>query len=120
MHQVLMRNVAIGEHHHVDGVVLNEALEIFLLEYRNPLRIQASRKHGRVAPSGDVWDLGGSESNNLVVEVLTEKNVEIVEVSARSSENENGFHDGPQRAGSYSASSRFCGDFRCAGNHARV
>ena len=100
--------------------ILDEALEIFLLEYRNPLRIQASRKHGRVAPSGDVWDLGGSESNNLVVEVLAKENIEIVEVSARSSKNKNGFHDGPHRAGSYSASSRFCGDFCCAGNHAQV
>src|SRR5579864_4588488 len=98
MHQVLMRNVAIGEHHHVDRVVLDQALEIFLLENRNPIRIQASSKDGWVTPSGDVWDLGGSESNHLVVEVLAKENIEIVEVSARSSKNKNGFHDGPHRA----------------------
>jgi len=93
-----MRNVGIGEHHHVDRVVLDQALEILPLENRNPIRIQASSKDGRVTPSADVWDLGGSESNNLVVEVLAEENIEIVEVSARSSKSKNGFHDGPHRA----------------------
>src|ERR1700758_1005464 len=98
MHQVLMRNVAIGEHHHVDRVVLDQTLEIFLLENRNPVGIQASSKGDRVAPSGDVWDLGSSESNNRVVEVLAKERNELVEVAACSPKNKNGFHDGPLRA----------------------
>jgi hypothetical protein len=119
MHQVLMRNVAIGEHNNVDGEVFDQAFEIFLVEYRNPLRIQASREDSRVAPSRDVRDLSSGKSNHLVIEVLPKENIKIVEVSARSSENENRFHDRPHRAELLCIFS-FRKNSCSAGNHGRV
>ena len=93
--------------------------EILLLKDRDAVRVQASSKHGRITAPGNIRNLRGSKSNHLVVEVLTKNDIEIVEVSARSSENENGFH-GDLTALVLLCIFRFPADFCCAGNHGRV
>jgi hypothetical protein len=45
------------------------------------------------APPGNVGNLRGREGDHPVVEVMAEEDVEIMEVSARSAEQKDGFHD---------------------------
>ncbi len=42
MHQILMRDVAIGKNDNIDAVLGNELLEVFLIEDRNAVGIQAT------------------------------------------------------------------------------
>ena len=46
VHQVLVRDVAVGEDHDVDPVVRDQLLHVLLFEDGNAFGIEASREHG--------------------------------------------------------------------------
>jgi hypothetical protein len=93
MHQILVRDVAVGKHSDVDRELGNELLQILLFKNRYAIGIQAPRERRRINPARNVGNLCGCERSYPVVKVVAEENVEVVEVSARSAKQKDGFHE---------------------------
>ena len=83
VHHILVRNIAVGKHHLLDLVLLDQALQVALRVNRDALRVQLAGQLSRVLASFDVGDLGGGEGDHLIIRIVAEEDVEIVEVASR-------------------------------------
>ena len=92
MHEVLVRNIAVGKHDRVDLVFGDQFLQIFFFEDRNALRIQAAGKLRRITAAGNVGNLSGSECDYFVVGIITKLDIKVMEVSACGPKNQNFLH----------------------------
>jgi hypothetical protein len=107
VHDVLVTDVAVGEDNLVDAQPPDEVLPLVLGVDGDAGGVQAARELGRIAATGNVGDLCGSEGDNLVLRVISVDQVEVVEVAASRAENQ----DSPaivnrfRRDGSHKASS---------------
>src|SRR5208282_575204 len=106
MHEVLVGNIAIGKHYRINRVFSDQVFQIFLFEDRNALRIQAAGQFRRITTAGNVGNLSGSERNYLVVGIITKYDVEIVEVPAGGTQNQNSLHGHTSSEDRYLVSSR--------------
>jgi hypothetical protein len=84
MHQVLVGDIAVSEHHCLDALVANQFFQVLLFKDWDPGGIlQTACQFRRVAAARNIGDLGGGEGNNLVIGVVTKNDVEIMKVPAR-------------------------------------
>ena len=88
VHHVLVRDVRVREHDLVDLVLADQLLESRLRKNGNALRIQRSGKRGRINAAVDVRDLRCGEGDDVVLGTLPVHDVEVVEVSARSADDQ--------------------------------
>ena len=84
VHDVLVRDVGVGEDDDVDLMFADELLQRRLRQDRNPFRIQRARQFGGVAAVVDVRDLRRGERDDLVGRTVPVDEVEVVKVAARS------------------------------------
>ena len=83
MHQVLVGDIAVGEHHRIHPFVDNQFFQVLLFKNRYPLRIlQTACQLRRVSAVCNVGDLRGGEGNYLVVGIVAKNYVEIMKVPA--------------------------------------
>src|SRR5208283_2290930 len=92
MHEVLVGNVAVGKDHFVNFVFGDQLFEILLFEDGNAFRVEVSGKFRRIAASGYVGNLSGGEGYYVIIRIISEADVEIVEVSAGGTKNQNSLH----------------------------
>jgi len=67
MHDVRVRHIAVGEHHLSRVHARDQRGEVLFREDRNALRIEWARELGRVALSGDVWEICAAVNPTTVV-----------------------------------------------------
>src|SRR5208282_4126487 len=92
MHEVLVGNIAVGKDHCVNFVFGDQLFEILLFEDGNTFGIEMSGKFRRITASGDVGNLSGGEGDYVIIRIVAKPNVEIVEVSAGGTKNQNSLH----------------------------
>src|ERR1700693_328729 len=93
VHQVLVRDVAVREHHRVHTLCGNQLLEILLFEDWNPVGIlQSISQFRRISAMRNVGNLGGGERHYLVLRITAKNYVEVMEVPAGRSCNKDSFH----------------------------
>ena len=88
MHDLFMRDIAVRKDHLINRLVCNEGVQRFLRHNLDAVRIQRSCQSGRIRPPRDVGNLGGSESHNPVIGVGSKHYIEVVEVSAGRTHND--------------------------------
>ena len=88
MHDVFVRDVAVGEDHLVGAKPADERSEFLFRVDRNAFGIQRTRQEGRVHPSLQVGNLGGGECHYLILWTFPEINVEVMEVAAAGTEDD--------------------------------
>jgi len=93
MHQGLVRNVAIGKNNNVDFLFRDQSFEVTFLNNRYPRWIAFAGEFGGIAPVGNVGNLGCCESDHFVVVISAEEYVEIMRVTAGSTEDGNSLHE---------------------------
>ena len=91
MHQVDVRDVAVGKDDLVDVLVTDQLLQRVLRMNRNAVRIACARECGGIAPAGDPGDLRRSEANHIAVGAVAKVRVEHVEVAAGRAQDEDAF-----------------------------
>ncbi len=79
-----MREVAVGKDCLVHVVLPDKLLKLILGIDRNPVGIKLSCEYRRVRSPGDVRNLRGRESYDIVPFIVAEVDIEIVEVAPRS------------------------------------
>jgi hypothetical protein len=84
-----VRDIAIGKDNFVDAVLGNELLQVFLFENRDASRVQFASKLGRIAAIRDIGDLGCRKSNHRKGWVVAKYNVKVMEITARSTHDDN-------------------------------
>ena len=67
VHDVLVRDVGVGEHDLVDPLAGDQVLELVLGDDRDAVRVARAGQLGRVEPAVDVRDLGGGEGDDVDV-----------------------------------------------------
>src|SRR5690348_14405112 len=70
---------------------VDQALQVLLVENRNTGRIKRSGEFGGITPAGDAGNLRGRKADHVVFCVSAKDDVEIMEVSACRTENQNFF-----------------------------
>jgi hypothetical protein len=86
VHDVLVRDVAVGEDDLIDVTSAAQCFEPGFLDDRDALRIEPPRERRRIAPIVDTGDLGGGEGDDLDCRVVTIDGIEVMEVSSRGSQ----------------------------------
>ena len=79
-----MRDVAISEHHVIDGQATTDPFEVALRFDRNSVRIGRSRQHRRIESLVDTGDLRSRKCNDLIVGIVAINDIEIVKIAAGS------------------------------------
>ena len=93
LHDVLVRDVAVAEHDQIGAFLLDQRQEFALRMDGNAIGIKLPCQFVRVRSSSDVGNLRSREGNDFVVRVATEEDVEVVEVAAGSShDDDSSFH----------------------------
>ena len=92
MHQVLMRNIAVGKHHNIDGVLVDQVFQLRLLDNGNAIRVKRPGQWGRVAPVGDIGDLGGGKGHHAELGTVAKQHVEVVEIAPGGAQDQNPLH----------------------------
>ncbi len=90
VHNVLVADVAVGEHHQLDAVCGYQALQFFFGMDRNPVRVQRSGQLRRIAAIVDVGDLRRGERHDAVRGVVAIHRVEVVEVPTGGPQDDDG------------------------------
>ena len=88
MHHVIVRNVAIGEHHLVDGVAAAQRLKLGFIYDVDAVGIVRSGQHGRIAAAGNAGNLRRSECHHLGRRLVPIHDVEIMEIAAGGADND--------------------------------
>src|ERR1019366_9595895 len=84
VHQVLVGDIAVGEHHCLDALVANQFFQVLLFKDRDPGGIlRTACQFRRVAAACNIGGLGGGEGNHLIVGGVAKNDVEIMKVPAR-------------------------------------
>src|SRR5664279_3852006 len=79
---MLVRDVAIGEHHEINPLSREQALQVRLGHDLDPIRIEWAGQLSRVTTAGDAGDLScGREGHNFDSGVGAVDNVEVMEVA---------------------------------------
>src|SRR5208282_501580 len=92
MHEVLVGDIAVGKDHRLNLVFGDQFFEILLFEDGNALGIKMTGKFRRITAAGYVGNLSGGEGYYVIIRIISEPDVEIVEVSAGSTKNQNSLH----------------------------
>src|SRR4051794_7768360 len=87
-----MGDVAVRKHCYIYCAVFDDALQLIFFEDRDPTRVQGPGKFGWVATPGDIGDLGRGEAHYLELRVVTEYQVEVMEIPACGAKDKNVFH----------------------------
>jgi hypothetical protein len=82
MHDIGVGDVAIGKDHHLNSLLRDKALHLLFVSDGYALRIEPASQFGRVAPAGNVGDLGSGEGHNLKLGVMAENDVKVMKVAA--------------------------------------
>ena len=82
VHHIFMRHIAVGEDDLVHLVLVDQVDQFALGVDRDAFWVQLASQFGRVGAAFDIGDLGGGESDHLVIRVVAEEDVEIVEVAS--------------------------------------
>ena len=82
VHHVLVRDVGVGERHHVDPMGLDQLVQLLLGMDRDPVGIPRTGQLGGVAAPVDIRNLRGGEGDDLDVVAFLPVHVEVVEVAA--------------------------------------
>ena len=82
MHDVLVRHVAVGEHHLVDRLGAADALELAFVGDRDAGGIERPGERGGIAPAGNARNLRRREGDDIRPRVVAIDHVEIVKVAA--------------------------------------
>ncbi len=84
MHDVLVRDVRVGEDDVVDpSRWTTSSASLLLLDDRDAVGIERAGERRRIPPAGDAGDLGRRERDDLGARVVAVDGVEVVEVTAR-------------------------------------
>ena len=82
MHDVGVRDVAVGEHDRVDALAAADRFELGLVLDRDAVRIARAGQAGGIAAAGDARDLRRREGDDLAGGIVAIDDVEVVEVAA--------------------------------------
>jgi len=106
VHDVLVGEVAVGQHDLVDLVVADDRRQLLLRQDRDAVGVVAAGQRGWVGAAGDPGDLGGGEGDHPGLRVVAEDGVEVVEVAPAGAHDHHGPHGclspsdgGPRRPG---------------------
>src|SRR3989449_10336058 len=88
MHDVFVRDVAVGDAPLVGAKPADERSEFPFRVDRNAFGIQRTGREGRVHPSLQVGNLGGGECHYLILWTFPEINVEVMEVTTAGTEDD--------------------------------
>src|SRR3989304_247706 len=87
MHDVLMRDVTVGENNFIHAKLTDELRQLFFRKNQNALRIICTCKLRRVDSALNSWYLRHRERHNAVVTIASEVHVIVVEIPACSAHN---------------------------------
>jgi hypothetical protein len=82
VHDVFVRDVAIGEDDLFHAVLLDQIDELLFGADGDAARVQLASQLGRIEASLDIRDLGRGEGYDLIIFVAAKERVEIVEVTS--------------------------------------
>ena len=82
VHDVLVRDVAVGEHDLIHGLGAAQRFQLRLLHDGNAARIERTRKRRRINPAGDARDLRGGERHDFSCGIVAVDHVEVVKIAA--------------------------------------
>jgi hypothetical protein len=82
VHEVVIGDVAVGEGHEIHCILPDEILESLLGVDRNAVLVHRPRKPRWVKTGPHYGNLGCRERNNLVSSVVPEVHIEVVEIAA--------------------------------------
>ena len=85
VHHGLVLQVGVREHDLVDAVLADELRELVLGADLDAVGVQRAGEHGRIDAIVDPGDLGRGEGDDLGLRVVTERDVEVVEVASAGS-----------------------------------
>jgi hypothetical protein len=88
MPEVCVVHVGVGEETRLRPEFHEELRQIFLREDGNPVGIQLSGEGGWVVPPLDPGNLRGGECDDSIGGIVTKADVEIVEIAASGSEDD--------------------------------
>ena len=89
MHHRFMRHVAVGKDHLIDGKLVDQLNQIAFRKNRDALGVKRPGQRGRVGAVFNIWDLSRSEGDHLAIAVITEDDIEVVEIAACRPHDEN-------------------------------
>ena len=88
MHHMLMGDVAISEHHFIDGMSAAQSLELRLFADRNASRVKPPGQRRWVAATIDIGNLSCREGDDFNRRIVAVDHIEIVEVPSGGSHND--------------------------------
>src|SRR6516162_8031924 len=97
MHHCLVFHVAVGKDNDVHPLLADNLFHAAFFHNGNACGIKATRQLRRIVTSCNVGDLSGGKGDYVKFRLVAKDKVEIMEVSARSTNNENSSHSASKR-----------------------